>query len=104
MLNLVSKDTFFSGFADTSIRIAGPNATARISGTANIVNGSVATFLGSDRFQFDRVNAHVIFTTNQFEVDEATGYLGGGKFTASGGGMLDGLKLQAFRFDLAATM
>jgi translocation and assembly module TamB len=100
LLNVISKDTFFSGFADTSVRFVGLNSTARISGTANIVNGSVATFLGSDRFQFDRVNARIIFTTNQFEVDDASGYLGGGKFTASGGGMLAGLKLQAFRFDL----
>ncbi len=100
LLNIVSKDTFFSGFADASVRLNGPNSTARISGAATIVNGSVATFLGSDRFQFDRLNARVIFTTNQFEVDEASGYLGGGKFTASGGGMLEGLKLQAFRFDL----
>lgn len=100
LLNIVSSDTFFSGFADTSVRLVGPNATARISGTANIVNGSVATFVGSDRFQFDRVNARVLFTTNQFEVDDANGYLGGGKFTASGGGMLEGLKLQQFRFDL----
>ena len=100
LLNLVSKDTFFAGFADTSVRLLGPNSTARISGTANIVNGSVATFLGSDRFTIDRLKAHVIFTSNQVEVEEATGYLGGGKFTASGGGTLDGLAIQAFRFSL----
>ncbi len=100
LLNLVSKDTFFSGFADSSVRYSGPNATARLSGTANIVNGSVATFLGSDRFTIDRLKARLIFTANQVEVEEAIGYLGGGKFTASGGGTLSGLSVQAFRFSL----
>ena len=113
LLNLVTKDTFFAGYADTSVRLSGPNATARLTGSSNIINGSVATFLGSDRFTVDRLKAHVIFTSNQVEVDEATGYLGGGKFTASGGGilgggdstaagsgLLGGLALQAFRFTL----
>ncbi|MEO6655775.1 MAG: translocation/assembly module TamB domain-containing protein [Pyrinomonadaceae bacterium] len=100
LLNLASKDTFFAGFADASVRLSGPNSTARLSGTANIVNGSVATFLGSDRFTIDRLKARLIFTSNQVEVEEATGYLGGGKFVASGGGSLDGLTVQAFRLSL----
>ncbi len=113
LLNLVTKDTFFAGFADTSVRLSGPNLTARLTGSANIVNGSVATFLGSDRFTVDRLKARMIFTSNQVEVEEATGYLGGGKFKATGGGilggsdstaagsgLLGGLELQAFRFSL----
>ena len=100
LLNLITKDSFFAGFADTSVRLSGPNATARLSGTANVVNGSVATFLGSDRFTVDRLKARVIFTSNQVEVEEATGYLGGGKFTGNGGGILDGLAVKAFRFSL----
>ena len=101
LINLFTKDTFLAGFADTSVRVLGPNATARISGTANIVNGSVATFIGSDRFNVERLKARVIFTANQVEVEEATGYLGGGKFTGSGGGTLDGLALSAFQFSLS---
>ncbi|CAN5404970.1 hypothetical protein BH10ACI2_BH10ACI2_02560 [soil metagenome] len=108
LLNLVSKDIFFSGFADTSVRLSGSNQTSRLSGNANIVNGSVATFLGSDRITVDRLKARMIFTSNQVEVEEASGYLGGGKFTASGGGLLggntgpnsSGLAMQAFRFRL----
>ena len=100
LLNLTTKDTFFAGYADTSIRLVGPNSTARISGTANVLNGSIATFLGSDRFSIERLKARVIFTTNQVEIAEAEGYLGGGKFTGSGGGTLDGLSLQAVRFSL----
>jgi len=103
LLNLVAKDIFFSGFADTSIRYFGPNSTARLTGTANLVNGSVAAFLGSDRFTVERLKARVIFTSNQVEVDGATGYLGGGKFTGAGGGTIDGLSIQAFRFALDGT-
>lgn len=100
LLNLFSKDTFFGGLADAAIRLSGPNSTARLSGTANVVNGSVASFLGTDRFTADRIKARLIFTSDQVEVEEATGYLGGGKFTASGGGTLDGLSVSAFRFEL----
>lgn len=101
LLNLVSRDTFFSGFADTEIRYFGTTGgNARLSGTANIVNGSVAAFLGADRFTVDRVKARVIFTSNQVAVEEATGFLGGGRFNATGGGTLDGLSIQAFRFSL----
>lgn len=100
LLNLFTKDTFFSGFADTQVRLLGPNKTATISGTANFVNASIATFLGSDRFTADRVKARVIFTSNQVEVEEAVGYLGGGRFTGSGGGVLDGFAVQSFRFAL----
>lgn len=100
LINLFVKDTFFSGFADTAIRFTGPNRTALISGTANMVNASVATFLGSDRFTADRVRARIIFTSNQVEIEEARGFLGGGQFTGSGGGTLDGFSVQRFRFSL----
>lgn len=103
LINLFVRDTFFSGFADTAIRFLGPNKTALISGTANMVNASVATFLGSDRFTADRVKARIIFTSNQVEIEEATGFLGGGRFTGSGGGTLDGFSIQRFRFALNGT-
>ncbi len=100
LINLFVKDTFFSGFADAAVRFSGPNKTALISGTANMVNASVATFLGSDRFTADRLKARIIFTSNQVEIEEATGYLGGGRFTGSGGGTLDGFSIQRFQFGL----
>ncbi|MEJ7622382.1 MAG: translocation/assembly module TamB domain-containing protein [Pyrinomonadaceae bacterium] len=100
LLNLVDADTFFAGFADASIRLTGPNSTARLIGSANIVNGSVATFLGADSFRVDRLQARIIFSTNQVEVEQATGFLGGGRFSGSGGGVLNGLSIQRFRFGL----
>lgn len=100
LINLFIRDTFFSGFADTAVRFSGPNKTALISGTANMVNASVSTFLGSDRFTADRLRARIIFTSNQVEIEEASGFLGGGRFTGSGGGTLDGFSVQRFRFEL----
>jgi translocation and assembly module TamB len=101
LLNLATRDTFFGGFADNvSIRLAGPNSTARLSGSAKVVNGSIAAFLGNDRFTADRIETDLIFTTNQVQFERASGYLGGGRFRAEGGGILDGLSLKAFRLSL----
>lgn len=103
LLNPFVRDTFFAGLADVAVRFAGPNETAMISGTANMVNASVATFLGTDRLTVDRLRARIIFTSNQVEVEEATGYLGGGEFTGSGGGTISGFAIQRFRFGLTGT-
>jgi translocation and assembly module TamB len=102
LANLVFKDTdaFFSGFATVSVHYSGPKVTARLVGTADVENGSVATFVGTDRLSFDRIKTHVIFTADQAQFEDATGYLGGGKFTASGGALLDGLSLQSFSMTL----
>lgn len=99
LANLVLKDTdaFFGGFATVSVRYSGPKTTARLVGTADVENGSVAAFIGSDRISFDRIKGRVIFTANQAQIENATGFLGGGRFTASGGALLNGLSLQAFR-------
>ena len=103
LLNLTAKDTFFSGFADVSVRLVGPAKTSVISGTAQVENGSVAAFIGSERITFDRIRTTVIFTSNQAQVERATGFLGGGRFVASGGALLNGLSLQEFRLDLNGT-
>jgi translocation and assembly module TamB len=100
LVNLFVKDTFFAGFADTKMTLSGPNRTAILSGTADIVNGSIASFIGSDRFTADRISGRLIFTSDQVELVSASGFLGGGKFRASGGGILDGLSVKAFRLSV----
>jgi translocation and assembly module TamB len=100
LLNVFVDDVFFSGFADTSIKLIGPEPTARVIGTANVLNGSIATFVGANRFSADRIKAKLTFTTNQVEISEATGYLGGGEFTAEGGAVIDGLEVQAYRLSV----
>ncbi len=101
ILNLASKNIFFAGLADVNVHLSGPNKTARLNGEAEMQNSSASAFIGSERVSFDRIKGRIIFTSNQAQIDELKGFLGGGKFTASGGAFLnDKLNLQAFRLAL----
>ncbi|MEJ7701321.1 MAG: hypothetical protein WKF71_16990 [Pyrinomonadaceae bacterium] len=100
ILNALSKNTFFSGITDVSIRYTGAGKAARLNGSAELQNASVATFVGTERLSFDRIKGRVRFTSNQAQIDELTGFLGGGRITASGGASLAGLELQGFRLDV----
>ena len=101
LLNLAKTDIFFAGAADLAVRLTGPNQTSRLTGTASTENASVATFIGADRLTFDRVKTRVIFTSNQAEIQDASGYLGGGRFTGSGGALLKGIAVQTFRVNVS---
>jgi translocation and assembly module TamB len=101
IFNAISKDAFFAGIATVAVRLTGVNSTARLNGTAELKNSSLAAFVGSERLTLERINGRILFTSNQAQIDQLTGYLGGGKVTASGGALLEGLQLQQFRFDLS---
>lgn len=102
ILNLASRNAFFAGLADVNVRLTGPNRTARLNGTAEMQNASAAFFVGSERITFDRIKGNAIFTSNQVQINEIEGFLGGGRFTATGGAFLDDkLNLQAFRVNLS---
>ena len=108
LLNVIpgisTSDNFFAGIADVSIRLAGVNTTARVSGTAVLENVSFATFVGSDRLTIDRLQGKILFSSNQVQIDQATGFLGGGKFVASGGALIgDNLELSSFRLGLTGS-
>lgn len=97
----IASDAFFGGFADVAVNISGPNSTARLSGTANLQNAAFAIFVGSSRLSFDRLVGRILFTSNQAQIESATGFLGGGKFTASGGVLFrDNLSVDSFRVAL----
>lgn len=100
LLDVVSRNTFFGGIAEVSVRLTGLNRNSNLSGAASTENGSLSTFVGSERLDFERIKAKVIFTSNQVQIEEAIGYLGGGKVVASGGALLKNLQLQGFRLDL----
>jgi translocation and assembly module TamB len=100
LLNSISKNTFFSGLADVSVDLTGVNVNSRLSGSAEINNSSISTFIGSERLNFERIQAKVIFTSNQAQIERAVGYLGGGKVVGTGGALVEGLKLQGFRLEL----
>jgi translocation and assembly module TamB len=101
---IAATDTFFGGFANVAIRLAGVNRTARVSGTATLENAAVATFIGSSRLTFDRLNGRILFSSDQAQIADLHGYLGGGAFTASGGALFgEGLKIDSFRVALDGT-
>jgi translocation and assembly module TamB len=98
---IAATDTFFGGFANVAVRIAGVNRTARLSGTATLENAAVATFIGSSRLSFDRLTGQILFSSDQAQFSDVRGYLGGGQFTATGGALFgNGLKVDSFRVAL----
>jgi translocation and assembly module TamB len=103
VLDVLSRNTFFAGIANLSVRVTGSHADARLIGSAQVENTSVSTFVGSERLNFSRINGRILFTSNQAQIEQAVGYLGGGKVVASGGALLEGLKLQRYRLDLRGT-
>ncbi len=103
VLNALSKNSFFAGIANVSVRLTGVNATARLNGTADLQNASAATFIGSERISFERIKGRLIFTSNQAQIENLSAFLGGGKVTASGGALVEGLKLQQFRLNVRGT-
>lgn len=101
LLNPLVTDTFFAGIADVNVRLNGPNATARLNGRADMVSASVSTFVSSERVSVERLKGTVIFTSNQAQIEKATGVIGGGTVTISGGAVLgEDLLVDAMKFDL----
>jgi len=101
---VASSDTFFGGYATVAVRVSGPKSNSRLSGTATMENAAVATFIGSSRLTFDRLKGRILFASNQAQIDSAEGYLGGGKFTATGGVLFrDNLTVDSFRVALDGT-
>ena len=97
-------DAFFGGYADVAIRLAGVNRTARVSGTATLANASVSAFVGDSRVSADRLQGRILFSSDQAQIEQLTGFLGGGRFTA-GGGVVFGERLQvnAYRLEVNGT-
>jgi translocation and assembly module TamB len=100
LLNVVSKNTFFTGLADVSMRFTGANPESRLSGSASVDNAAISTFVGSERLNFERIQAKVLFTSNQAQIQNAVGYLGGGRVVGNGGALIENLNLKQFRLEL----
>lgn len=100
VLNALSANAFFSGIANVEMRLTGSGGNPRLIGVANLDNATFSVFVGNERLTLQRVDSRILFTTNQAQIQSFTGFLGGGKVTASGGALLDGLELQAFRLNI----
>lgn len=100
VLNGVSPDFFSSGSAEVAVRITGSFGDPRLIGTAALNNASVSVLLGNDRWTVANLKASLRFTANQAQIDSLTGTLGGGRVSATGGALLDGFTVSAFRINL----
>jgi translocation and assembly module TamB len=100
VLNGVSPDFFSSGTAQVAVTIRGSYEAPRVNGQASLDNASVSILLGNDRWTVANLRGGVRFTTNQAQIDSITGTLGGGRVEATGGALLDGFTVSAFRVNL----
>jgi len=100
VLNGLSPDFFSSGTGEVAIRIGGTYAQPRLNGTASVAGASLTVLLGSESWNISNLNAALRFTANQVQIDSATGNLGGGRLTASGGALLDRFVVSRFLINL----
>ncbi len=100
VLNGLSPDAFLSGTAEVAVRVTGTYERPRLNGTASVVGGSVSMLLGNERWTIANLKSLVRFTANQAQIDSATGTMGGGHVSATGGALLDGFTVSRFLFNI----
>jgi translocation and assembly module TamB len=100
VLNGISPDFFSSGTAAVAVRINGSFGDPRLIGTASLNNASVSALLGNDRWTVSNLRAALRFTANQAQIDSLEGTVGGGRVSATGGALLEGFTVSAFRIAL----
>jgi translocation and assembly module TamB len=100
VLNGISPDFFSSGIAEIAVRINGSFEDPRVIGTASVNNASVSVLIGNDRWTVANLKAALRFTANQAQIDSLNGTIGGGRVSATGGALLEGFTVSAFRVNL----
>jgi translocation and assembly module TamB len=97
ILNSISPNQFFAGFANISARVSGTTENPRFVGTANLENAAFATLISDSRLSLSNLTGQILFNSNQVQIPALEGRLGGGRVVASGGAVLEGFALQSFR-------
>ena len=97
ILNSISPNQFFGGFADITARVTGTTENPRFVGTASLENAAFATLVGDSRLSLTNLNGQVLFNSNQVQVPSLEGRLGNGRVVASGGAVLENFAVQSFR-------
>lgn len=100
VLNGLSPDAFLSGTAEVAVRVTGTYERPRLNGTASVAQGSFSLLVGNERWTIANLKSLVRFTANQAQIDSMTGTLGGGRISATGGALLEGLTLSRFLFNV----
>ncbi|HEX7173773.1 MAG TPA: translocation/assembly module TamB domain-containing protein [Pyrinomonadaceae bacterium] len=96
----LSPNTFMGGTARVGVRVTGSFSEPRITGTAEVTNGSLATLIQDERLQVTQIVARVRFNADQAQIETLTGRLGGGRVSIAGGARLEGLRPAQFRFNV----
>jgi translocation and assembly module TamB len=96
VLNGVSPDVFSSGTADVAVRVGGSYEEPRLTGTASLTGASISLLLGNERWMISNLRSLVRFTSDQAQIESLSGTMGGGRVTATGGALLDGIALRTF--------
>jgi translocation and assembly module TamB len=96
VLNGLSPDFFSSGTADVAVRVLGSYEEPRLNGTASLTGASVSVLLGNERWMVSNLRSVVRFTADQAQIESFSGTMGGGRLTATGGALLDGITLRSF--------
>jgi len=100
VLNGASPDFFSTGTAEVAVRINGSFEDPRMIGTASLNNASVSVLIGNERWTVANLRAALRFTANQAQLDSLDGTIGGGRVSASGGALLEGFTVSAFRINV----
>lgn len=100
VLNGISPDFFSSGSAEMAVNIRGSFEDPRVLGTASLNNSSLSVLIGNERWTVANLRAALRFTANQAQIDSFNGTLGGGRVSATGGALLDGFTVSAFRINI----
>jgi translocation and assembly module TamB len=99
-LNALSADAFLSGTGEVAVRITGTYEKPRFNGTGSVNGGSIGMLIGNERWTITNLKLLVRFTSNQVQIDQLTGLLGGGHVSADGGALLDGFRIARFLFHI----
>ena len=100
VLKGLSPDLFLNGSAEANVRVAGTFEQPRINGTASLANASLSILLADERLSITNVTGGVRFNSNQAQIDQLTGVLGGGRVWVTGGALLSGFTPTRFQLNI----
>ena len=100
VLKGLSPDLFLNGSAEANVRVAGTFEQPRINGTASLTNASLSILLADERLSITNVTGGVRFNSNQAQIDQLTGVLGGGRVWVTGGALLSGFRPTRFQLNI----
>jgi translocation and assembly module TamB len=96
ILNLQSPDIISSGVAVLNVMVGGTYENTRVTGRASVSGASVSIYLGDQRVALSNLNGAILFNAKQMQIEKATGTIGGGQISATGGAQLSGLSISQF--------